>query len=330
MNRIYILVGLAIGIVVGSALFYAYKDEMQPEPPLYETEKTIDLDQKASDSTSEERSKHRAKFRAPSFDVVRIEPDGSAVLAGRATPGDMVAIYNGDKLIGTVKANGRGEWALVPEKLLKSGDTELRIVAHNAKGEKTESGHVVVLNVPDRTRTDDGTLAVLVPRGGEGSSKLLQAPKPGPGIKTGTLSLDVIDYDDEGRMTFAGRGMPGASLRIFADNKPLDEITIDSTGHWESRLNTALEPGSYILRLDQTRDGKVTGRIESPFSRSPPLGKLKGDTFIVVQPGNSLWLIARRELGGGTRYSVIYNANKHQIKDPDLIYPGQVFSVPKK
>ena len=77
-------------------------------------------------------------------------------------------------------------------------------------------------------------------------------------------------------------------------------------------------------------EGQVTARIEAPFSRSPPLGKLKGDTFVVVQPGNSLWLIARRELGGGTRYSVIYNANKHQIKDPDLIYPGQVFAVPKK
>ena len=50
MNRIYILVGLAIGIVVGAALFYAHKDEMQPEPRLYETEKTVDLDQKASDS----------------------------------------------------------------------------------------------------------------------------------------------------------------------------------------------------------------------------------------------------------------------------------------
>ena len=92
MNRIYILVGLAIGIVIGSALFYAQKDEIQPEPPLYETEKTIDLDQKESDTTSEERSKHRAKFRAPSFDVVMIEPDGSAVLAGRATPPERVPV----------------------------------------------------------------------------------------------------------------------------------------------------------------------------------------------------------------------------------------------
>jgi hypothetical protein len=330
MNRIYILIGLAIGAVVGAALYYADKDDRQAESPPSTSEQLAGTKEKASDTAPEKELESRAKPEGPSFDVVRIEPDGSAVLAGRAAPGDMLTIYNGDKPIGTVRTSDRGEWALVPKKPLKPGATELRIVAENAKGEKSESDHAVVLKVPDSTKTGDGALAVLVPRGKQGSSKLLQAPKPGPGIKTGTLTLDVIDYDEEGRMTFAGRGEPGASLKIFADNNALDETIIDSKGNWRSRQNTVLEPGSYTLRLDQMSDGKVTARIEAPFTRSPPLEKLKGDTFVVVQPGNSLWLIARRELGGGIRYSVIYDANKHQIKDPDLIYPGQVLAVPQK
>ena len=49
----------------------------------------------------------------------------------------------------------------------------------------------------------------------------------------------------------------------------------------------------------------------------------------MVQPGNSLWRIARRTLGGGINYSVIYEANRAQIANPDLIYPGQVFMVPE-
>ncbi|MDB3952282.1 LysM peptidoglycan-binding domain-containing protein [Alphaproteobacteria bacterium] len=330
MNRIYILYGLVIAAVVGAVLYYADKDEMPSEPLLPTSEQAIGLNQKTSDRNSEKKPKHEGKSEAPSFDVVRIEPDGSAVLAGRASPGDMVTIYNGDKPIGSVKTNDQGEWALILAKPLKPGDTELKIVAVNVKGEKTESVHAVVLKVPDRTKTNDGVLAVLVPRAGKATSKLLQAPKPAPGIKKGTLSLDTIDYDNEGRMTFAGRGMPSTSLRIFADNKFLDETTIDSQGNWRSRQNTVMEPGSYTLRLDQVRDGKVTARIEAPFTRSPPLEELKGDTFVVVQPGNSLWLIARRELGGGIRYSIIYEANKHQIKDPDLIYPGQVLAVPEK
>jgi nucleoid-associated protein YgaU len=48
----------------------------------------------------------------------------------------------------------------------------------------------------------------------------------------------------------------------------------------------------------------------------------------VVQPGNSLWKLARESYGQGVRYTVIYEANKEQISNPDLIYPGQVFAVP--
>mgnify|MGYP001426780534 FL=1 len=49
---------------------------------------------------------------------------------------------------------------------------------------------------------------------------------------------------------------------------------------------------------------------------------------IVVEPGNSLWRIARKTLGGGIFYSEIYRNNLKRIKNPDLIYPGQVFNIP--
>ncbi|MCM0019941.1 MAG: LysM peptidoglycan-binding domain-containing protein, partial [Tagaea sp.] len=46
-------------------------------------------------------------------------------------------------------------------------------------------------------------------------------------------------------------------------------------------------------------------------------------------PGNSLWRISRRIYGEGLRYTTIYAANREQIRDPDLIFPGQIFAVPK-
>jgi nucleoid-associated protein YgaU len=49
-----------------------------------------------------------------------------------------------------------------------------------------------------------------------------------------------------------------------------------------------------------------------------------------VQPGNSLWRIARRLSGKGVDYVHIHGANKAQIRDPDLIYPGQVFEIPAR
>jgi nucleoid-associated protein YgaU len=50
----------------------------------------------------------------------------------------------------------------------------------------------------------------------------------------------------------------------------------------------------------------------------------------VVTRGDSLWTISQRLYGEGERYSVLYDANKKQIRDPNLIYPGQVFVAPRR
>ena len=46
--------------------------------------------------------------------------------------------------------------------------------------------------------------------------------------------------------------------------------------------------------------------------------------------GDSLWRISRKIFGQGIRYTRIYEANASQIRNPNLIYPGQVFVVPPK
>ena len=49
---------------------------------------------------------------------------------------------------------------------------------------------------------------------------------------------------------------------------------------------------------------------------------------LTVQPGFTLWGIAKSEFGDGVLYVQVYEANKDKIRDPDLIYPGQVFTLP--
>ena len=51
---------------------------------------------------------------------------------------------------------------------------------------------------------------------------------------------------------------------------------------------------------------------------------------VIIRRGDTLWRISRRVYGRGVRYSTIYLANQSQIEDPDRIWPGQVFKVPKK
>jgi LysM domain len=50
----------------------------------------------------------------------------------------------------------------------------------------------------------------------------------------------------------------------------------------------------------------------------------------VVSRGDSLWHISRVTYGAGMRYAVVYKANRDHIRNPNLIYPGQIFVLPMK
>ena len=88
--------------------------------------------------------------------------------------------------------------------------------------------------------------------------------------------------------------------------------------------------GRATLRVDQIAErGRVAARVEVPFQRD----ELPPDAFergrVVVQPGANLWRIARAVYGRGTRFTVIYDAKRDQIRDPRRIFPGQIFAVPE-
>ena len=58
------------------------------------------------------------------------------------------------------------------------------------------------------------------------------------------------------------------------------------------------------------------------------VGEDAGTSVVVISRGDNLWRIARKIYGHGVRHTMIYQANKKQIRNPDLIYPGQVFTIP--
>ena len=80
--------------------------------------------------------------------------------------------------------------------------------------------------------------------------------------------------------------------------------------------------------------GQTVSQIEAKYGKSTSTTQLKRlakrhNVRLTVIRGDNLWNIARAHYGEGLRYTVIFEANKGQIRDPDLIYPGQVFSIPK-
>ena len=97
-----------------------------------------------------------------------------------------------------------------------------------------------------------------------------------------------------------------------------------------------MESGVYRLRIDEVAaDGSVTSRVETPFKREAPEVVAGTATTapagsVTVQPGSTLWAIARDRYGEGLLYVRVFEANRDLIRDPDLIYPGQVFALPDR
>jgi len=287
-------------------------------------------------TTAPNSERQAATVERPSFDVVRVSADGKAVLAGRAPLNSTVTVKDGDKVLGELPADRRGEWVLLPERPLDPGTRQLSLVARRADGSTILSdGHVVVV-VPARDETKpeserEPAIAVLLPQDGRTGSRLLQAP-PAKGDASAAkgLAIDTIDHDGQGNVMLSGRAAPNALLRGYADNKEIAVGQADSQGAWSMRPKAPLAEGRVILRVDQLAPGgEVNARIEVPFSRALPGQQFVLEGQIVVQPGNSLWRIARAVYGQGTTYTFIYQANRDQIRDPDLIYPGQIFALPK-
>lgn len=154
-------------------------------------------------------------------------------------------------------------------------------------------------------------------------------PGAAPAPTQGPVSLQVVDYDERGEVRFAGTAAPGAPVRLYVDNAPVGEARTGSDGRWTVTPETPVAAGVHQLRVDQLgTSGQVAARVEAPFQRVEIPPEMLREGQIVVQPGQNLWRIARTAYGRGVRYTVIYQANRDQIRDPSLIYPGQVFTVP--
>ncbi|MBP7337770.1 LysM peptidoglycan-binding domain-containing protein [Niveispirillum sp.] len=277
------------------------------------------------------------KTSLPAFDVVRVEPSGTAVIAGRALPGAKVNILDGDKLLGTATADARGDWTFLPPDPLAPGARELRLEQVGSDGAVTKGLSSVVLAVPERDRDLAGrrgegdALAVL---SGSDGSRVLQAPRalsqgaaPRP---AGEITIDTVDYDRGGKVSVGGQAKPGTEVMLYLQNNLAGRAKVGTDGRWSITPDRIFDDGQYSLRVDQVGpDSKVISRAEVNFDKKPIPDQALAGRAVVVVPGNNLWAIARRSYGEGIRYTVIFEANQGQIRDPDLIYPGQIFLVPE-
>jgi nucleoid-associated protein YgaU len=361
----------------------------------------------------------------PSFDIVRVEPTGDAVIAGLAEPQSTVELLDGAEALATAEANERGEWAMALEEPLSPGTHDLAIrttspdetvvtlsdqrVAVEVSEGAAEQPLVVlneanapskVMQVPAVPEAGTGPELAAAPMTGSGTviaeakpaaalamaeepapsaggspegemaiaglepaetaetvpsampDSTEQSPPPdvaeGPSPPEPKVSVAAVEAETNGALYIAGTAVTSGTVRVYLDEELLGEAKPSNSGTWLVETARELAPGEYMVRADQIEDGSgsVIARAEVPFEReievailrptgesaAPGRAEVAGSVAepktVIIKRGDNLWRISRELYGDGIRYSTIYRANTDQIRNPDLIYPGQVFILP--
>ena len=255
----------------------------------------------------------------PSFDLVRVDEDGSAIIAGSAKPNSEVRLLVDGKELETAETDASGAFAILTT--IPSGEKPLELQLEDVNDSNIKSADTVLI-IPNKEAEGSGPKIIIA----ESDGKIIVQEQNDIAPKIQPLSLDTINYAASGDVILAGRASSEQIVRVYVDNKPvvLGEVT---DGKWNFEIPN-IEEGIYTLRVDAiNNEGKVVDRVESPFQR---VIREMEDGQATIQPGFTLWKLAELKYGFGMRYVQIFEANRDSIKDPDLIYPGQVFQIPEK
>lgn len=339
-SRIFAIFALLFGF--GALFFYltnreapegpvtALTDEPSEETPVLEGGEGTDEERAATDGDPEPVV---AEVEGPSFDVVRVDPSGTAVFAGRGEPGSTIRVLVDGETVASETISPQGEWAIFLDEALEPGTREVTLEMALEDGTILAGADDIIVDVPER---ESEQTPLVVSQDPDGGTDVISTPadvtEPEP--EPIPLAIAAIDLTPEGVGIVSGRADPGSEFALYVDNELVGQGIADDDGKWEIRPDGGFKIGTSVVRVDEIGDDRsVLNRVEREFVRDAPeeplpLGEAVAGGKVVVEPGNSLWRIARNVYGSGFRYTTIYEQNRDQIRDPDLIYPGQVFELP--
>jgi nucleoid-associated protein YgaU len=342
-----ILVALALGVV-----FFNDDETAEVAPQTQSIElhpnSQTDTTQAADENSSEQQASPAASDAsslllqrdaepALRIEIARVKPDGSAVVAGSAPPGATISVFEDTLLLGKTTGDANGEWVVVLEKRLGPGQ-HLISVAAELEGATTllAETSIAIEIYADQTSKP---LVALLPENQTEMPVLLQSPddqQPDAGDDTQTAAAIArigprsLVWQGEDQITIAGHSRGGVRVSVSANGTYFGDALVLADGGWQvtgavdkNRQNHRLK---FIL-IDNA--GQAVAHYLLPM-RSRDLQKgLDGSQLVVVNKGDALWRIAYRSFGEGVRYMDIVRKNTSDINNPDLIYPNQIFSLPK-
>ncbi len=279
------------------------------------------------------------------FALVRMNNSGDAVIAGHAPENSSVIIELNGSGIGAAQVDHHGEWVFLTPKPLPSGYHRLTLEAISEDlTTKIYGDQSLVIIVPKKSVVIQGEegdekqpLVVLLPSDAESGSRVLKNQFSADKTPLGAnFTVNSIDYNNQGLLIIGGiLQAKDIEILLYLDNKPIARKKIEGQGavpvNWDVKVAGKISPGHYELRVDMVEGDRVVLRRILPvrWDELPNQNAQPETDFFIVQPGNSLWYIARSLFGEGAQHTTLYDANRQEIHDPDQIYPGQILLIPK-
>ena len=289
---------------------------MAPEPPA-----------DAAATPPADAAKPPAGPQPPTFDIVRVEPDGSVVVAGKAMPDALVELLNGEKVLGSDKSTPEGDFAIILDERLKPGEYQLTLRATPAGGAAVASLETAVLSVPD---TPGGQVLAMVEQPGQ-PSEIVTVPQP-DAPKTEEAATPPADGENPADVASApGETTPPAS-------QPKTEEAVAPPAEGDKPAEVASAPADTTPPADSPKtdvaappptEGQKPGEVASaPAETTPPAQsapapgepkvaveaiEIEGDKVYVAgigEPGHFVRVYANEivlgetRVGGGGRFLV--------------------------
>lgn len=244
---------------------------------------------------------------AVTIDTISYSSNGDVILGGRGQAGNFVRIYLDNQSIATSKISANGYWSL-----------ELSDIAPG----------IYTLRVDELNATGDVVSRAETPFKREAAEELaeLMAPETEPEEPSVEVPSQNVAEAQSAQADAPSSDAPETAAETVADT---GSDTAPDTSVTQVEVTVQAEVAELNPQDEQSSDGETVATEAQPADTASVL-RTPSQTFRVrtVQPGSTLWAIAKESYGAGIEYFKVFEANKERIRDPDLIYPGQVFEIP--
>jgi nucleoid-associated protein YgaU len=290
----------------------------------------------------------------PAFDVVNVDPSGEAVIAGRSAPNAKVELRDGGKTVAEATADASGQFVIIPP-AFAPGDHSLSLAA-SAGNARLATSSAVAVSIPApkvALGTPSPDVKAAAPANATPADQAMRTVATTTAAPGARVAIQSIEADAAGALVARGSAEPNATVRVYLNQAAVADAKTQSDGRWSLTIRGGMTPGPYVMHVDEigSADAAVIASAETPFDypaasgpappaaasggAGQPLALSAADPVVElvqtkrVVAGHTLWALSKTYYGDPTRYPVIVEANRAQIHNPNIIYPGQVFVVPK-